>query len=59
MKPFTDEWRIRVRHLMRSGLGVEDIAVELRCMADDVRLERDRLERLDALDRLYTGRGEA
>jgi hypothetical protein len=59
MKPFTDEWRIRVRHLMRSGLGVEEIAVTMGCMADDVRLERDRLERLDALNDLYKGRGEA
>jgi hypothetical protein len=44
---------------MRQGFGVEDIAVELNCMADDVRLERDRLERLDQLNALYRREGMA
>lgn len=40
-KPGTDNsvWIARVRSLLRDGYGVEDIALRLKCSADDVRRE--------------------
>lgn len=32
-------WQVRVSNLLRRGYGVEDIAVKLKCKADDVRRE--------------------
>lgn len=32
-------WQVRVRNLLSSGLGVEDIAIELNCAVEDVRRE--------------------
>lgn len=32
-------WMVRVRQLLSEGFGVEDIAIRLKCSADDVRRE--------------------
>ena len=32
-------WMVRVRTLLGQGWGVEDIAIKLKCSADDVRRE--------------------
>ena len=34
-----DAWQRRVADLLREGFGVEDIAIRLKCSADDVRRE--------------------
>lgn len=48
-----DAWQRRVRKLMRTGLGTEDIAVELGCPLKDVEAERDILRAEGRLDALY------
>ena len=34
-----DKWRADVRYLLRTGLGVEDIAIKIRCPVRFVRAE--------------------
>jgi len=46
-------WQVRVHNLMRSGLGVEEIAVELGCPACDVREEAELLRAQGRLDAMY------
>ena len=48
-----DPWHRRVHALMREGLGVEDIAVEIGCPVRFVRTEADILRATGALDELY------
>jgi hypothetical protein len=48
-------WQRQVHRLMARGLGVEDIAVTLRCPVAHVRAEADILRAEGRLDALYTG----
>lgn len=51
-----DAWRGCVVRMMKTGLGYEDIAVKLKCKAEDVRREAKILKEEGELDDLYRAR---